>query len=527
MGKIVGIDLGTTYSAIAYIDDNGNPQIIQNSEGENTTPSTVLFGDDEVVVGTEAKKSAFMEPGNFVAFAKRAMGDRSKHFTNEAGEEYSPEAISALILKKLKRDAEAALNDEIDEAVITVPAYFKDAERVATQDAAKLAGIQLINGNAIINEPTAAALAYVHMQGIVTSETFLIYDLGGGTFDVSILSVHQDKIDVLAHSGNSRMGGFDFDNKIVEYCINEAKKQGVDVNSDVTARQSLQNAAEEAKKALSKKSKTSISLYVCGKPLKIEITREQFEDLIRPLINRTLVSMEEALDLADLEYSNIDKIILVGGSTRIPLVKEIISKATGIIPTNDVHEDQAVAIGAAYHAVQLKKASINLNNNVSDCAAQVAPISTTPDLPPVTPYRFTDRTAHGIGVVIYDEDTGMDKNSVILSQNMTVPAESKQVFCTLDDYQASIILRVTQGEDDDLSFVTVVGECEMSLPPLPAGSPIEITVSCDEQSVIHVRVVDMTNKRDLGEMKLDRIQNLSEEQLKAEHNRLGHLNIGD
>lgn len=524
MGKIVGIDLGTTYSAIAYIDDNGNPQIIQNSEGENTTPSTVLFGDDEVVVGTEAKKSAFMEPANFVAFAKRAMGDRSRHFSNEAGETFSPEAISALILKKLKRDAEAALNDVIDEAVVTVPAYFKDAERVSTQDAAKLAGIKLLT---IINEPTAAALAYVHMQGIVTPETFLIYDLGGGTFDVSILSVHQDKIDVLAHSGNSRMGGFDFDNKIVEYCLNEAQKQGIDINSDVTARQSLQNAAEEAKKALSKKSKTSISLYVCGKPLKIEITREQFEELIRPLINRTLVSMEEALDLADLEYSDIDKIILVGGSTRIPLVKEIICKATGINPTNDVHEDQAVAIGAAYHAVQIKKDSINSNNSDSEISDQVSPNPTTPDLPPVTPYHFSDRTAHGIGVVIYDEDAGTDRNSVILSQNMTVPAESKQVFCTLEDYQASIILRVTQGEDEDISFVTVVGECEMSLPPLPAGSPIEITISCDEQSVIHVRVVDMTNRCDLGEMKLDRIQNLSEEQLEAEHNRLGHLNIGD
>ena len=526
MGKIVGIDLGTTYSAIAYIDDNCNPQIIQNSEGENTTPSTVLFGDNEVVVGTEAKKSAFMEPANFVAFAKRAMGDRSKHFSNEAGEEFSPEAISALILKKLKRDAEAALNDQIDEAVITVPAYFKDAERVATQDAARLAGIQLINGNAIINEPTAAALAYVHMQGIVTPETFLIYDLGGGTFDVSILSVDRDKIDVLAHSGNSRMGGFDFDNKIVEFCIGEAKKQGIDINSDVTARQSLQNAAEEAKKALSKKSKTSISLYVCGRPLKIEITREQFEDLIRPLINRTLVSMEEALDLADLEYANINKIILVGGSTRIPLVREIITKATGITPTNDVHEDQAVAIGAAYHAVQLKKESVNVINTTS-ATAPSSPQPASPDLPPVTPYRFTDRTAHGIGVVIYDEDTGMDRNSVILLQNEKVPAESKQVFCTLEDYQASIILRVTQGEDEDISFVTVVGECEMSLPPLPAGSPIEISVSCDAQSVIHVRVVDLTNNRDLGEMKLDRVQNLSEEQLKAERNRLGRLNIGD
>lgn len=527
MGKYVGIDLGTTFSAVSYIDKNGNAQIIPNRDGENITPSTVLFDDDEVIVGKQAKKSAFLHPNNYESFAKRHMGERDYQFVSDSGDKYSAEAISAIILKKLKADAEANLGDTIDGAVITVPAFFSDVQRTSTMDAAKMAGINTL---AIINEPTAAALAYGISKGSSEPKTVLVYDLGGGTFDVTIIKFTENEIEPLATDGNRQLGGFDFDNKIVDYVIEEAKKQGLDINKDAKARQALQNEAEEAKKTLSERKKAEISLYICGQPFDVTITRDQFEGMISSLLFRTINVMESAMEEAGLEYSDIDKILLVGGSTRIPAVAKSIEEETGIKPSQDIHPDEAVAIGAAFYAVDVARKNATegktSSGGTNDNGAYAPP--STDSLPDkVDGYKFRDITAHGIGIVVWDDTLGGDMNSVILPKNTKVPAEYREQYVTMTDYQESIVVQVTQGEDTDLRYVTIIGQSELKLKPKPANSPIEVIISCDSDSIIHVRVIDLVTNEDLGEMKIDRVNNLSDKEVQQEANRLGKLNIGD
>jgi len=527
MGKVVGIDLGTTFSAVSYIDKNGNAQIIPNRDGENITPSTVLFDDEEVIVGKQAKKSAFLHPTNYESFVKRHMGERDYQFVSENGEKYSAEAISAIILKKLKADAEAYLGDSIDGAVITVPAFFSDVQRTSTMDAAKMAGINTL---AIINEPTAAALAYGISKGSSEPKTVLVYDLGGGTFDVTIIKFTENEIEPLATDGNRQLGGFDFDNKIVDFVIEEAKKQGLDINKDAKARQALQNEAEEAKKTLSERKKAEISLYICGQPFDVTITRDQFESMISSLLFRTINVMESAMEEAGLEYSDLDKILLVGGSTRIPAVAKSIEEETGIKPSQDIHPDEAVAIGAAFYAVDIAKKNLNSVNsqNTSDNNAGGAFCPPSTDLPDnVESYQFRDITAHGIGIVIEDDLTGEDINSVILPKNTKVPAEYREQYATQHAYQDTILLQVTQGEDTELKYVTIIGETELKVKPKPEPFPIEVIISCDSDSIIHVRVIDLVTNEDLGEMKIDRVNNLSDQEVQKETNRLGKLNIGD
>ncbi len=520
MGKFVGIDLGTTFSVVSYIDKNGNPQIIPNNDGDNITPSTVLFEDEDVVVGKQAKKAAFLHPDNYESFVKRHLGERDYKFTAGSGEKYSAEAISAIILKKLKADAEANLGDTIEGAVITVPAFFSDVQRTATKDAAKMAGINTL---AIINEPTAAALAYGISKGSENSKTVLVYDLGGGTFDVTIMRFKDNEIESLASDGNRQLGGFDFDNKIVDYVIEEAKKQGLDINKDVKARQALQIEAEEAKKTLSVKKKAEISLYICGQPFDIVITRDQFESMISSLLFRTINVMESAMDEAGLEYSDLDKILLVGGSTRIPAVAKNIEDETGITPSQDIHPDEAVAVGAAFYAVDIAKKKIDESPTEGLETTQI--IDSLPEN--IDTYQFTDVTAHGIGIVVQDDLTGEDVNSVILPKNTKVPAEYRNQYVTVIDYQESIFLQVTQGEETELRYVTVIGTSELKLKPKPAQSPLEVIISCDADSIIHVRVIDLVTNEDLGEMKIDRVNNLSDREVQQEIHKLGKLNIGD
>ncbi len=319
MGKYIGIDLGTTFSCMAYIDENGNPTVIPNSEGENTTPSSVLFEDGSAIVGKEAKSQSILEPFNFEQFVKRHMGERDYFFTTKSGEKYTPEDVSAIILSKMKKDAEEYLGDSVDGAVITVPAYFNEAQKIATIDAGKIAGLDVL---AIINEPTAAALAFGISKGSKKAQTIMVYDLGGGTFDVTVMRFDTDNITVLATAGDRKLGGYDFDNKIIEDVISKAKSQGIDIQSDPVARQDLQLKAEEAKKALSAKEKTNIMLNVNGRPFKYTITRDEFVDMAEPLLFRTASSMENACDEAGIEYSDLDKILLVGGSTRMPVVRD-------------------------------------------------------------------------------------------------------------------------------------------------------------------------------------------------------------
>ncbi len=522
MGKYIGIDLGTTFSVVSYIDDTGNPQIINNMEGENITPSTVLFEGDVAIVGTDAKNSSIVNPENYVAFAKRNMGSKQQNYYI-GGKSYSPEEISAIILKKLCKDTEAALGDEILGAVITVPAYFTDAQRKSTMDAATMAELPVL---AIINEPTAAALSYGISKSDSGSKKVLVYDLGGGTFDVSIMQFTENEIEILSSVGDSQLGGYDFDLKIIEWFKEQAKTQGADVEQDVLAQQSLLLEAEKAKKALSSgRTKTMITLSVAGKPVRAELTKEEFEYMIEPLIYQSISLMDSAMEEANLEYSELDKILLVGGSTRIPLVKKMIEEETEIEPSMDIHPDEAVAIGAAFHAVECARNSACDSNQSTP--SENSPVIDKGSIPQTnSTYTFTDRTSHGIGVEIWDEELGESINSVILPKNSVVPAEGERDFVTVADYQEAIKLTVRQGETSELKYTTIIGETELKLRPKPKGSPVRVVISCDTDSIIHVHVIDLEDNEDLGEMKIDRVSNLSEEEVKQSQSKLGKLNIG-
>ncbi|MDO4301289.1 MAG: Hsp70 family protein [Clostridia bacterium] len=518
MGKYIGIDLGTTFSCMAYITENGQPEIIPNSEGENTTPSTVLFDDGTTIVGKEAKAQSLFEPQNFEQFVKRHMGERDYLFTTKDGEKYSPEAISAIVLSKMKTDAESYLGDSVDGAVITVPAYFNEAQRKSTMDAGKIAGLNVI---AIINEPTAAALAFGISKGTDKPQIIMVYDLGGGTFDVTIMKFDSEDITVLGTAGDRKLGGFDFDNKIINAVIEAAKIEGIDIEKDMTARQDLQLKAEAAKKSLSAKDKTNIMLNVSGRPFKYTLTRDDFTDLVEPLLFKTVGSMENACDEAGLEYSDLDKILLVGGSTRMPIVKDCIAEETGITPSSEIHPDEAVAIGAAYHALDVikreqekAKQSGDMNNDVFDI-----------DIPEMSrKYNFQDVTSHGIGIVIQNNN-GEEENSVIIPKNVQVPAEFTGCYSTTIPYQETLDIRVTQGEETDLRYVTVIGNAEIKISPREELVGIEVTISCDENSIIHVKVFDQGLNMDLGEMYIDRISNLSDEEIKQNQLKISKLDI--
>lgn len=518
MGKYIGIDLGTTFSCMAYINDSGQPEIIPNSEGDNITPSSVLFDDDSTIVGKEAKAQSLFEPQNFEQFVKRHMGERDYSFTTKSGEKYSPEAVSGIILTKMKADAESFLGDTVDGAVITVPAYFNEAQRKATIDAGKIAGLDVI---AIINEPTAAALAFGISKGSEKEQTIMVYDLGGGTFDVTIMRFTSDNITVLGTAGDRKLGGYDFDSKIIETVIEAASEEKIDIASDITARQDLQLKAESAKRSLSAKDKTNIMINVNGRPFKYTITREEFLELVEPLLYKTVSSMENACDEAGIEYNDLDKILLVGGSTRMPIVRDFIQEETGITPSSEVHPDEAVAIGAAYHVIDVLKTQQEKAQKTSDTSDKVFCV----DIPQTTKqYSFTDVTSHGIGIVITNE-YGEEENSVILPKNIQVPAEQTNYYKTTVPYQEKLAIKVTQGEEEDLKYVTIIGTADIEIVPREQLVGIEVTISCDENSIIHVRVFDQDLRRDLGEMHIDRVSNLSDEEVKQDMTRISKLDI--
>lgn len=520
MGKYIGIDLGTTFSCAAYINEDGQPQIIPNSEGDNITPSAVLFDGDTTVVGKEAKDQSFMEPDNFEQFVKRHMGERDYTFKNSNGETYSPEAISAIILTKIKQDAENYLGDAVDGAVITVPAYFNEAQRKATIDAGAIAGLNVL---AIINEPTAAALSFGISKGSDKPQTVMVYDLGGGTFDVTIMKFDAENITVLGTAGDRKLGGYDFDKRIIDAVIEDAKSKGLDIESDKIAKQDLQLKAETAKKSLSSKDKTNIMLNVNGRPYKYVLTREDFEEMAEPLLFKSISSMENACDEAGLEYEDLDKILLVGGSTRMPIVKDSIKEETGIEPSSEVHPDEAVAIGAAYHVIDVLKNKKAVSNNNFEGETEAE--NSNFEIPDIKKnYSFTDVTSHGIGLVIVNS-RGEEFNSVILPKNVTVPAEYKNCYSTIKPFQESLNIQVTQGEEDDLRYVTIIGTALINIAPRDKIVDIEVTISCDENSIIHVRVYDMDMQQDLGEMHIDRVSNLSDEEVKNDMLRISKLDI--
>lgn len=524
MGKLVGIDLGTTYSCVAHIAEDGQPEVLVNSEGERTTPSAILFDGDTAIVGSVAKESSFAEPQNYLQFVKRHMGERDFTFQASDGTTYTPEELSAIILRKIKQDAEAKLGDTIEGAVITVPAYFADAQRQATRDAGEIAGLNVLG---IINEPTAAALAYGLSKDEGGERTVMVFDLGGGTFDVTILRYDGTDIKVLSTFGDRRLGGCDFDQIIIDHVVEEAKAKGIDVDSDANARQDLQLKAEQAKRQLSSKERATIMLNVGGRPLRCSVTRNDLASGAESLLFNMCSAMMVACEDAGVEYDELDKVLLVGGSTRMPLIVDAVRNETGIEPSSEINPDEAVAVGAAYHALTFagrRRTSGSASQGSSSTQPMDAKLTEEQE-ETASRYKFTDVMSHGIGIIVQD-DKGKLVNSVILPGNTSVPASAEvSGYSTVAPFQEVLLVQVTQGDDEDVDYVATVGEAEIRIRPRQQIVPITVSVSCDENGIVHVYVHDDDENVDLGEVRIERAFNLDAGEVERSKRSIARLDI--
>ena len=485
MGKIIGIDLGTTNSCVAVLE-GGDPVVIPNSEGSRTTPSVVGFSKDgERLVGQVAKRQAVANPERTVISIKRDMGSDRKIKIDE--KTYSPQEISAMILTKLKQDAEAYIGETVSQAVITVPAYFTDAQRQATKDAGRIAGLEVLR---IINEPTAAALAYGLDKGAGSNHKIFVYDLGGGTFDISILEVGDGVFEVVATAGDNRLGGDDFDQRIIDYIVDQFKRENnIDLKGDRMAMQRLKEAAEKAKIELSQLQKTLISLpFLSFGPsgpinFECELTRSKFDALTSDLVERTISLSKRALSDANLTVNDVEKVILVGGSTRIPAVVEAVRKLTDKEPFKGINPDECVAIGAAIQGGVL-------GGEVKDVL-----------LLDVTPLSLGIETMGGVFTKIIDRNT-------------TIPTKKSQVFSTAADNQPSVDIHVLQGERPMAADNKTIGRFELGgIPPAPRGVPqIEVTFDIDANGIVHVSAKDKGTGKEQS-ITITASSNLSEDQI--------------
>jgi molecular chaperone DnaK len=479
MSKPIGIDLGTTMSAMAIVDDNGLPKMIHNNKGQTLTPSAVLIRGEERVVGVPARNAAVARPDQVVMFVKRQMNEPDYRFAATDGHHYTPEELSGLILRKLKLDAEAALGEPVRQAVITVPAYFDDLQRKRTRTAGEIAGLEVID---IINEPTAAAVAY----GLVADRedgTILVYDLGGGTFDVTIMAIESGDLRVLTTNGNPALGGTDFDETLAEYFAERFEAEhGTRPLDEPRFHQDFRDRAENAKIDLSDSDVTTVSLSAGGHFTDVDLTRAEFEGLIAHYVDQTQHLTEKALSDAGLTRHDIDKVLLVGGSTRIPSVQRMVRDLLGKEPETGVNPDEVVAVGAAVYAANERGVTVR------DATGKVRP-----------PAKFSNVTAHSLGIVAVNDDD-VRRNVPLIRKDSPIPARGRDTFSTNTDNQTSVRIEILQGEDEDPEECTKVGDAGVlsGIPPQPKGVPeIVVELEYDKSGLVHVHARDEGSGKEL------------------------------
>ncbi|MBN0973297.1 MULTISPECIES: Hsp70 family protein [unclassified Gordonia (in: high G+C Gram-positive bacteria)] len=484
MSKVIGIDLGTTNSAVAVLADDGIPTIIHNREGDNTTPSAVLFDDGDVTVGKQAKNAETSMPGNVVRYVKRHMGSPDYKFIPDGDStEYGPELISSFILRFLVDDASAYLGEKVDEVVITVPAYFGDAERTATRQAGEIAGLNVLQ---VINEPTAAALSFGLKGGY--NGRVLVYDLGGGTFDVTLMDISHNNFTVLASAGDRNLGGFDFDNELIRLTEAKYRDLGGELDPDDDKQQALiREQAEAAKHRLSTSDKAKIRIGTES----ITIMREEFDRVVGDLVTRTRYILEDVMDQCGLSYSDVDKLLLVGGSTRMKIVERSVKEWTGLEPDKSVHPDEAVALGAAIVA--------ELRNAVETGE------------PPAVQASVSDVVAQGLGVAVLADDGSKMLNSLVVVPNTRVPNRVEASSFSTVGATRQINFRITEGDENgaELQYVKVIGESLLALDyDLPAKAPLRVVFVIGENQTVEAELHDAVSGRLIGQMNVQRTANL-------------------